>query len=196
MSCSGVIASASWRKNGQLNFSLPLHAADDDCRALEISRFTLQTFLLHASIVQPLSEAGKLKLTSDTTSLEFAVSQYLSSHSLSLTSIGDQHKALRAFRPLLFLDNVELSHSKKTVDVPMLILLHHVLSRSSLRLPHQVHGWTEGEYVRWLNEHAEEERIKMVEAVVMSWDGGKDGVEDDAALVEIMRTVLARRKAV
>lgn len=55
----------------------------------------MQTFLLHASLVHPLSEAGKLKLTADTTALEFAVSQYLSGHGLALSSMGDQFKALR-----------------------------------------------------------------------------------------------------
>ena len=159
----------------------------------------MQTYVLHASIVKPLSESGKLKLTSDTTSLEFAISQYLSSHSLSLSSIGDQHKALRAFRPLLFLDNAELADSKKTADVPMLILLHHVLSRSSLQLPHQAHGWTEGEYVRWLNEHGEDERIKMVEGVLTSWEDKSKQAEsagEDQPLVETLRTILGRRKAV
>lgn len=55
----------------------------------------MQTYVLHASIVKPLGESGKLKLTADTTSLEFAISQYLSSHGLSLASMGDQFKALR-----------------------------------------------------------------------------------------------------
>ena len=71
----------------------------------------MQTFVLHASIIKALGESGKLKLTADTTSLEFAISQYLSSHSLALSSMGDQFKALRgkllaggfleAFRPVL-----------------------------------------------------------------------------------------------
>ena len=60
-----------------------------------MARFTVQTFVLHASIIKALGESGKLKLTSDTTSLEFAISQYLSSHSLALSSMGDQFKALR-----------------------------------------------------------------------------------------------------
>lgn len=69
--------------------------ADDWCRALDLARFTVQTFVLHASIIKPLGEAGKLKLTADTTALEFAISQHLSAHSLALSSMGDQFKALR-----------------------------------------------------------------------------------------------------
>ena len=59
-----------------------------------------------------------------------------------------------------------LGDSAQTGDVPTLILLHHVLARGGLPLPHQVRGWSETEYVRWLNEHQEEERIRLIEEVV------------------------------
>ncbi|GAA5903350.1 hypothetical protein JCM6882_008146 [Rhodosporidiobolus microsporus] len=161
--------------------------------ALDLARFTVQTFLLHASLVHPLGESGKLKLTSDTTALEFAVSQYLSAHEMQLAGMGDQFKALRAFRPLLFLDFPSLSNPTKTADVPNLILLHHILARSTpvLPLPYEQHGWTEAEYVRWLNEHGEKDRIGMVESVVKRWEeqGAK---EEGAEAVEIVRDVLAR----
>lgn len=107
-----------------------------------------------------------------------------------------------AFRPLLFLDNAQLSHSSNTSDVPTLILLHHILSRSCLPLPHQLHGWTEAEYVRWLNEHGEKERIKVVEGVVRTWEEGvgKSGRSDEEEeegreFVAILRSVLGRAAA-
>ncbi|ORY73872.1 Golgi transport complex subunit 5-domain-containing protein [Leucosporidium creatinivorum] len=162
--------------------------------ALDLARFTVQTFILHASIVKQLGESGKLKLTSDTTSLEFAVSQYLSSHGLSLASMGDQFKALRAFRPLLFLEDSALSSLTQTTDVPALILLHHILSRSSLPLPHQVHGWSEAEYVRWLNEHGEKERIKVVEGVVRKSEEGRESGAEEEELVHVLKEVLERSK--
>ncbi|KAL8280428.1 hypothetical protein RQP46_007076 [Phenoliferia psychrophenolica] len=168
--------------------------------ALDLARFTVQTFVLHASIIKSLGESGKLKLTSDTTSLEFAISQYLSSHSLALSSMGDQFKALRAFRPLLFLDNTQLTLPAHTNDVPTLILLHHILSRSVLPLPHQTHGWTEAEYVRWLNEHGESDRLMLVERALAAWEkdgrdkvGEKDREEGDKSVV-VLRTVLEARK--
>jgi hypothetical protein len=58
----------------------------------------IRRFVLHASIVQPLGEGGKLKLTTDCTSLEFALSQLLSDYKLNLAALGDDFKALRAFR--------------------------------------------------------------------------------------------------
>ncbi|GAA5999182.1 uncharacterized protein JCM10292_001650 [Rhodotorula paludigena] len=175
--------------------------------ALDLARFTIQTFLLHASLVHPLSEAGKLKLTSDTTALEFAVTQYLAGHGLALSSMGDQFKAVRAFRPLLFLDLSSLGDPLKTSDVPTLILVHHVISRANLPnalpLPYELHGWTEAEYVRWLNEHREDERMGMVEGVLRRWDerekkraeeGTEKSDEDTAAeqVVVLVRSIIAR----
>lgn len=190
--------------------------ADCGCphrRALDLARFTVQTFILHASIVKQLGESGKLKLTSDTTSLEFAISQYLSSHGLSLANMGDQFKALRgelswyfgacaladplpsaAFRPLLFLDDSQLASTSQTIDVPALILLHHILSRSPLSLPHQVHGWSEAEYVRWLNEHGEKERIRVVEGVVRTWEDSRMEGAPEEELVRVLKEVLERTK--
>lgn len=66
-----------------------------------------------------------------------------------------------------------------------------MLSRSSLPLPHQVHGWTESEYVRWLNEHSEVERIKMVRGVVQEWEKDHEGEGDE--LVEVLNTILSRK---
>lgn len=63
-------------------------------RALDLARFIVQTFLLHASLLR-VGESGKLRLTNDTTALEFAVTQYLSAHGLALNSMGDQFKAVR-----------------------------------------------------------------------------------------------------
>ncbi|KAK4050211.1 hypothetical protein OIO90_005193 [Microbotryomycetes sp. JL221] len=147
--------------------------------ALDLARFTVQTFILHACIIQNLSEQGKLKLTSDVTSLEFAVSQYLTPFGLSLTTMGDQYKTLKAFRPLLFLDDSELASSSSTSDVPTLVLMHHIMSRSRLlRLPHQLGEsvQTETEYVRWLNEHGDEDRVKVIQNVFEDWTVRRDKV--------------------
>lgn len=67
---------------------------------------------------------------------------------------------------MLFRDLSTLGEPSQTADVPTLILLHHLLARGGLALPHQVRGWTETEYVRWLNEHQEEDRIRLIEEVV------------------------------
>lgn len=65
---------------------------------MELCKYVLHRFVLHASIVSPLGEGGKLKLTTDLTTLEFAVSQLLSDYKLNLASLGQEFRALRAFR--------------------------------------------------------------------------------------------------
>ncbi|SCZ88359.1 BZ3500_MvSof-1268-A1-R1_Chr10-2g02931 [Microbotryum saponariae] len=179
--------------------------------ALDLSRFIVQTFLLHASLITPLGESGKLKLVADTASLEFSVSAYLSSHALALAAMGDQFKALRAWRPLLFLPDKDLVARATTGDVPTLILLHHALGRAAsacregriqVKLPHQVQGWTEGDYVRWLNEHGETDRLAMVSMSVDAWNKEKEVLardeEDETigqegqAVIAIVSEILAR----
>ncbi|GAA5977892.1 hypothetical protein JCM10908_005134 [Rhodotorula pacifica] len=175
--------------------------------ALDLARFIVQTFLLHASLLR-VGESGKLRVTNDTTTLEFAVTQYLSAHGLALNSMGDQFKAVRAFRPLLFRDLSDLGDASQTGDVPTLILLHHILARGGLALPHQVRNWSETEYVRWLNEHQEDERIRLIEEVVErekkqraakkegeeEEEEGENSEKDETAKValEIVAKVLAR----
>jgi hypothetical protein len=74
-------------------------------RTLSLVRHILRTFVLHASIARPLGESGKLKLTSDMTELEFALSTFLLAAGgqdrrsvIKLAEIGDEYLALRAFR--------------------------------------------------------------------------------------------------
>ena len=74
-------------------------------RVLNLGRYLIQTFLLHASIARPLGESGKLKLTGDMTELEMSLASLLNvgqvqgaRGSLKLERLGDEYSALRAFR--------------------------------------------------------------------------------------------------
>ena len=74
-------------------------------RVLELSRYLIQTFLLHASIARPMGESGKLKLTGDMTELEMGLSSLLSTGQIQgarggtkVADIGEAYLALRAFR--------------------------------------------------------------------------------------------------
>lgn len=155
--------------------------------ALDLARFAVQTFILHASILRLDKEQTRLKMTADMTSIEFAVSTYLSAHDLSLTSMGDQFKALRSFRPLLFMDDPSLADAHKTLDVPTLVLVHHALSRiPQIELPHQVMKMSESEYVRWLNEHGEADRRKLVLDSL-----GAQNVAIDNELIQLVKRMLS-----
>ena len=80
---------------------------------LAIVRFTIKTFVLHASIAKPLGESGKLQLTTDMTELEFALSALLAGDAKAAPgagggaaakrgadweSVGEDYRALRAMR--------------------------------------------------------------------------------------------------
>jgi len=61
-------------------------------------------------------------------------------------------------------------------------------------LPHKLHGWQEAEYVRWVDEHSEEESWSLVEGGLTHWEkvSETEGKDMTAALeyVGLARTVL------
>jgi len=167
-------------------------------------KYVLKTFVLHASIAKPLGESGKLQLTSDMTELEFALSAFMSNKTqgkrgANWDAVGEEYRALRAMRPLLFLENALLASRKHTSGLPPLIVLHHILVRSPISLPHSLHGWAEAEYVRWVNEHTEQEAWSLVGGGLSRW--GKineaEGTDSPAAAeyVQLARAVLANANA-
>ncbi|KAI0675086.1 Golgi transport complex subunit 5-domain-containing protein [Trametes maxima] len=167
---------------------------------LSIVRFVIKTFVLHASIAKPLGESGKLQLTSDMTELEFGLSAFMSDKTqgkrgTDWDAVGDDYRALRGMRQLLFLDNAALASPKQTTGLPPLIVLHHILVRSPITLPHALHGWAEAEYVRWVEEHSEDEAWTLVDGDVTHWEkmteaeGGDPGAATE--YVQLARTVLA-----
>lgn len=98
----------------------------------------------------------------------------------------------------MFLDNAQLASTKHTVGLPPLIVLHHILVRSPVPLPHTLHGWQEAEYVRWVDEHSEEEALTLVEGGLVHWEKitESEGKDPKAAIeyVNLARSVLANAK--
>ncbi|KAJ3759655.1 Golgi transport complex subunit 5-domain-containing protein [Lentinula raphanica] len=173
---------------------------DNQKWVISIVKFVLRTFVLHMSIAKPLGESGKLQLTTDMTELEFALSAFMIDSSQNqkrggkLDSLGDEYWLLRAMRPLLFLENSQLADKALTAGVPPLIVLHHILVRSPLPLPHSLHGWQEAEYVRWVDEHSEEEARTLVEGGLSHWEKMAEtedrDVQEAAEYISLARTVL------
>lgn len=97
---------------------------------------------------------------------------------------------------MLFLENSQLASPSHTAGLPPLIVLHHILVRSPVPLPHSLHGWQEAEYVRWVEEHSEEEAWSLVESGLSHWEkmadteGSKDQ-KDAMEYVRLAQTVLA-----
>ncbi|KAI0779742.1 Golgi transport complex subunit 5-domain-containing protein [Fomes fomentarius] len=168
---------------------------------VSLVRFAIKTFVLHASIAKPLGESGKLQLTTDMTEFEFALSAFMADKTqqnkrgADWDAVGPDYRALRAMRQLLFLDNAALASPKHTAGLPPLIVLHHILVRSPITLPHALHGWAEAEYVRWVEEHSEEEAWTLVEGDVTHWEKVTEAEGGDVSVVaeyvQLARTVLA-----
>ncbi|KAG5637228.1 hypothetical protein H0H81_005350 [Sphagnurus paluster] len=175
-------------------------------RVRSIVKHVIKTFVLHVSIARPLGESGKLRLASDMAELEFALSVFIVENPQSkrggdLEVIGDEYRMLRAMRfvifsdllnnradkihrPLLFLDNSMLAMPDRTVGLPPLIILHHILVRSPLPLPHELHGWQEAEYVRWVDEHTEREAWTLVEGGLSHWEKVSESEGKESAIAK------------
>lgn len=101
-------------------------------------------------------------------------------------------------RPLFFLENKELAQKARTAGLPPLIVLHHVLVRSPIPLPHKLHGWQEAEYVRYVNERTEEEAWTLVESGLSHWEKVSETEGTDisgaAEYVELAREVLRQAR--
>ncbi|TFK75335.1 hypothetical protein BDN72DRAFT_954963 [Pluteus cervinus] len=171
---------------------------------LDIVRLVIRTFVLHVSIAKPLGESGKLQLTSDMTALEFALNAFMSDGTQnrrggSFESLGEEYKLLRALRPLLFLDNTQLASPAHTVGLPPLVVLHHIMVRSPIPLPHSLHGWQEAEYVRWIEERSEEAAWALVEGGLTHWEKTKESEGKDTAdakeYIELARVVLRNARS-
>lgn len=97
-------------------------------------------------------------------------------------------------RPLLFLENSMLANPERTTGLPPLIVLHHILVRSPMPLPHNLHGWQEAEYVRWVGEHTERESWSLIEGGLGHYEkvSESEGRDSTAAkeFIDLARTVL------
>lgn len=95
---------------------------------------------------------------------------------------------------MLFLDNAQLAVPERTTGLPPLIVLHHILVRSPVPLPHSLHGWQEAEYVRWVDEHSDAEAWTLVEGGLSHWEKISESEGKDSKVareyIDIARAVL------
>lgn len=79
-------------------------------------------------------------LLQDIAELESAVAENL----VPLEAVGAPHRALRAFRPLLFLETPALRGSLLLQALPPSVVLHHLYSRAppALQSPHSRSGFS------------------------------------------------------
>ncbi|KAB2009015.1 hypothetical protein ES319_D10G139100v1 [Gossypium barbadense] len=121
-------------------------------------------FIRHASLVRPLSESGKLRMARDMAELELAVGQNL----FPVEQLGAPYRALRAFRPLIFLETSQLGASPLLQDLPPSVILHHLYSRGpdDLQSPLQRNKLTHLQYSLWLDSQGEDQIWKGIKATL------------------------------
>lgn len=121
-------------------------------------------FIRHASLVRPLSESGKLRMARDMAELELAVGQNL----FPVEQLGAPYRALRALRPIIFLETSQLGASPLLQDLPPSIILHHLYSRGpdELQSPMQRNKLTPKQYSLWLDEHGEDQIWRGIKATL------------------------------
>ncbi|KAI7869385.1 Golgi transport complex subunit 5-domain-containing protein [Spinellus fusiger] len=145
--------------------------AEPKLMAIEISKYAFHIFVFQGSMVRPLSEAGKLKLAGDMAELEFNMNQFVGDYGGRIEEVGQDYKALRAFRPLLFLNSAQLTAAHHTTGLSKLTLIHHLAVRSQsssrpLPLPHTVYNLPRLEYMKWIDQQSEKEGVELALAAI------------------------------
>lgn len=121
-------------------------------------------FIRHAALVRPLSESGKLRMARDMAELELAVGQNL----FPVEQLGAPYRALRALRPVIFLETSQLGASPLLQDLPPSVILHHLYSRGpdELQSPMQRNKLTPLQYSLWLDSQGEDQIWKGIKATL------------------------------
>ena len=131
-------------------------------------------FIMHSSMIKPLSKIGQDKLIKDCDTLEEVIKPISDLIALWDASVCESKvHELREFRTLL---------RSKTEDFPALlqsgmtmrksVILHMLFSRApaELKLPHESVNWSISRYSTWLEDHTgEPDRLQLVQGALESY---------------------------
>ena len=117
-------------------------------------------FVRHSSMTRPMTEGGILRLTRDMAELELCVSQNI----YPVEQLGPPYRALRALRPLIFLELPAISESPLLQELPLHVVLHHLTARATkdLQMPYERMNLMPAQYSLWLDGHDEVDAWKGV----------------------------------
>lgn len=100
--------------------------------------------------------------------LELAVGQNL----FTVEQLGAPYRALRAFRPMIFLETSQFQDSPLLIDLPPSVILHHLYSRGpdDLQTPMQRNKLTPLQYSLWLDSQGENQVWKGIKATLDDYE--------------------------
>ncbi|KAJ3321260.1 hypothetical protein HDV06_004485 [Boothiomyces sp. JEL0866] len=145
--------------------------------------------LLHVSIM-PAGDQGKLKIASDLTQIEYVFAQSLSIAHIQLEDLK-MSRQFKAYRKLLFL---ELDKVAGVTAVDYIFVCHYLLLYSrAIPFPTIVCGWSEVEYVQYLERHADMDIRKVMRKSMDLYlqHVEKEGLKETCIEFPVLRTVLS-----
>jgi hypothetical protein len=134
-----------------------------------VAQKTLEAYVKHVCLIRPLNEGGKMRITSDMAQIELALIPFCA----KTNELGSPHQMMRSLRRLLFLapDNF-LSQPAGVGDIiPFSCVLNFLfsLAPTDMKSPHQVQNWTEFEYINWMDQHNENDRLDLIQSTLSSY---------------------------
>jgi hypothetical protein len=82
--------------------------------------------------------------------VEATLTQSMSLLSCSFDSLPNSHQ-MKSFKRLLYMDLADVVTT--TIPIPHALMVNHVLQRSAIPAPTALCGWSEIEYVNWMDSH-------------------------------------------
>lgn len=161
-------------------------------RLNQIARRCLELFVRHASMVYPLGEGGKIKLSADFAKVELTIKPLCD----RLSDLGSSYRLVRAARPIMFQStDLVASSTTPTEILPLSTSLHFLFSRGqpNLRPPYQTAGYSASRYSRWMDDHpTEKDRLLFIKGSLESYEqsvrsrGGKQFVDVYPVMLDLL----------
>lgn len=159
-----------------------------------------QSWIKHASLIRPLTGPGKLQLAKDAAELGSAIRQLSSSGSMTP---GNAVEQLHMFKKLLFAEDLSVIESmavrarERGGEATLLArstVLHHLFSRlpESIASPHARNKLTPAQYVVWMEDHTEEEVVKLIRSALDSAGAVATGRPESSVLALMNQLAAAR----
>uniref|UniRef100_A0A1B6CBT0 Conserved oligomeric Golgi complex subunit 5 n=1 Tax=Clastoptera arizonana TaxID=38151 RepID=A0A1B6CBT0_9HEMI len=153
-----------------LNYLAPFqHQQIISSSCIEVASRCIELFLRHASLVRPVSAAGRIKLAIDMKQIETAVSPLCK----QLSELGRTYRLLRSFRPLIETSPEEVAECNLLGElIPHSLALMSLFNRAPPEIPspHQSANWSVARLSQWLDGHrSEKERLELLSGALQKY---------------------------